>query len=57
MGVESDLVDLVLASRDGDGPAGAGRADVAEVNLPRRPEDTRGETRESWSGLTLVSCL
>lgn len=44
MGVESDLVDLVLAGRDGDGAAGAGRADVTDVDLPGRPEDTRGDT-------------
>lgn len=40
MGVESDLVYLVLSGRDGDGPAGAGRTGIADVNQTRGPEDT-----------------
>lgn len=38
VGVEGDLVDLVLSSRDGDGPAGAGGTGVADVNLTGGPE-------------------
>lgn len=39
MRVESDLVDLVLPSWDGDGAAAAGGADVTDVHLAGGAED------------------
>lgn len=41
VGVESDLVDLVLSCWDGDGPAGVRRTSIPDVDLTRGPEDTR----------------
>lgn len=40
VGVESDLVDLVLSCWDGDSSAGVGRTDVPDIDLTGGPEDT-----------------
>lgn len=39
MRIESDLIDLVLSSWDGDGATAGGGADVADVHLARRAEE------------------
>lgn len=41
VGIESDLVDLVLSCWDGDGAAGARRTAVPGVDLTGGPEETR----------------